>query len=368
MNAPLPHIIRPPSSERDQTIMRPHGGDDTCLQVPTTSDYLIPLPGITHIQHQQYQQQQQQQQITNNNCQETATSPMSAVVNACTPPGVASPSAPGGNVETNGTNAADGGHWETSFILPNSKSDQPLLNSNSNGSQKSINTTSMGNGNHGPAGNTSGYSSSSQRSPVSNGLRTMPPNSAHHAAMPHPHDIDEETKLISLDTPQPTPTTIQPPLSFSSQLDGITLDPAALTKSLNMKTTVPIITTTTAAAAATTTTNATNNNKHSQYANIQMMSSSLSNLKANSPADATTGSCSTTGVGNAMLLAAGANVNANTISAVGVTEKLNGSLLHNGTKLNGQISAGGGSGANTPPFTIQGYTERYKDKHSEISC
>lgn len=44
MNAPLPNFFRPPSSERDQTIMRPPN-DDFCLQVPSSSDYLIPLPG-----------------------------------------------------------------------------------------------------------------------------------------------------------------------------------------------------------------------------------------------------------------------------------------------------------------------------------
>jgi anaplastic lymphoma kinase len=30
--------------ERDATIMRPSGNDDFCLQVPNSSDYLIPLP------------------------------------------------------------------------------------------------------------------------------------------------------------------------------------------------------------------------------------------------------------------------------------------------------------------------------------
>lgn len=44
MNAPLPSFFRPQSMERDATIMRPSGNDDFCLQVPNSSDYLIPLP------------------------------------------------------------------------------------------------------------------------------------------------------------------------------------------------------------------------------------------------------------------------------------------------------------------------------------
>lgn len=37
-------FFRPPSLERDSTIMRPSVNDDFCLQVPNSSDYLIPLP------------------------------------------------------------------------------------------------------------------------------------------------------------------------------------------------------------------------------------------------------------------------------------------------------------------------------------
>lgn len=46
MNSPLPSFFRPQSQsmERDATIMRPSGNDDFCLQVPNSSDYLIPLP------------------------------------------------------------------------------------------------------------------------------------------------------------------------------------------------------------------------------------------------------------------------------------------------------------------------------------
>lgn len=44
MNSPLPSFFRPASMERDTTIMRPSGNEDFCLQVPNSSDYLIPLP------------------------------------------------------------------------------------------------------------------------------------------------------------------------------------------------------------------------------------------------------------------------------------------------------------------------------------
>lgn len=33
MNAPLPVFYRPPSAERDSTVMRPSNSDDNCLQV-----------------------------------------------------------------------------------------------------------------------------------------------------------------------------------------------------------------------------------------------------------------------------------------------------------------------------------------------
>ncbi|KAI8039940.1 hypothetical protein M5D96_007365 [Drosophila gunungcola] len=99
-------------------------------------------------------------------------------MSSCTPPAVTSPAAPHPRpVESMAPTLANGDCWETSFILPNAK-----------------------------------------------GGRVEPPDA--------PLASGEEAKLISLDTPQPTPTTIQPPLSFASQLDGITLDPSALGKSL----------------------------------------------------------------------------------------------------------------------------------------
>lgn len=84
MNAPLPVFHRPPSTERDTTVMRPLSSDENCLQVvPTSSDYLIP----NH---------------TNNNQMESTSS-----------------------VEKLLPDNSD--NWETSFILPHSRSTQPLL-------------------------------------------------------------------------------------------------------------------------------------------------------------------------------------------------------------------------------------------------
>jgi anaplastic lymphoma kinase len=45
MNLPLPTgFFRPPSNERDTTIIRPLANDDLCLNLQSSSDYLIPLP------------------------------------------------------------------------------------------------------------------------------------------------------------------------------------------------------------------------------------------------------------------------------------------------------------------------------------
>ena len=55
MRAPLPVFHRPPSTERDATIMRPPAHDASCLLVPRSqggsqngamADYLVPLQGI----------------------------------------------------------------------------------------------------------------------------------------------------------------------------------------------------------------------------------------------------------------------------------------------------------------------------------
>ncbi|EDV37465.1 uncharacterized protein Dana_GF13459, isoform C [Drosophila ananassae] len=174
MNAPLPNILGPTASERDDTVIRPPNGEEFCLAVP---DYLVPLPpgGSSGLGTPQmasgsggYGAESQRQQMS-----------------SCTPPAITSPAAPHPPRSGESANPGSGDCWETSFILPNSKSEQP------NGA--------------------AGGSSCSKDLPLAS---------------------NEEAKLISLDTPQATPTTIQPPLSFASQLDGITLDPSTLSKSL----------------------------------------------------------------------------------------------------------------------------------------
>jgi len=45
INARLPVFHRPPSAERDATIMRPAANNNSCLQVQQTTEYLVPLLG-----------------------------------------------------------------------------------------------------------------------------------------------------------------------------------------------------------------------------------------------------------------------------------------------------------------------------------
>lgn len=45
VNASLPVFHRPPSSERDATVMRPPEHEISCLHVQRIADYLVPLPG-----------------------------------------------------------------------------------------------------------------------------------------------------------------------------------------------------------------------------------------------------------------------------------------------------------------------------------
>ena len=224
MNAPLPSFLRPPSTERDQTIMRPPN-DDFCLQVPNSSDYLIPLPGPRSAAERLLSE------VTGVTLSETAS--------VCSVSQVTSPSAP----KLNHSDC-----WETSFMMPNSKSDERLL------------------------------------------------------ASEHTNSIGSNDKLISLDTPQQTPTTIKPPILFGDKetsfsqtpINTITLDPSHLTK------------------------------QGMSYANVHMMNSSTG-APSNPSSDH---------------------------SAIVDTSKINGNV------------------EKPPPFTIQGFNERYKanENHSEISC
>lgn len=114
MNAPLPSFFRPVSTESDQTIMRPPGNDHSCLQAPNTSDYLIPLPEKAALSLEQYE-------IGIRNAAErllleTTGVTMSEATYAA--PKIISPAIP---------HKLNDGSWETSFMLPNSNSDEPLL-------------------------------------------------------------------------------------------------------------------------------------------------------------------------------------------------------------------------------------------------
>ncbi|XP_067007644.2 leukocyte tyrosine kinase receptor isoform X2 [Anabrus simplex] len=84
MNAPLPVFNRPPSAERDTTIMRPPAHENSCLQIQRVSDYLVPLSGPTP---------------------DLPSSPSTSSVDKL----------------------LSNSDWETSFVLPESRSTQPLL-------------------------------------------------------------------------------------------------------------------------------------------------------------------------------------------------------------------------------------------------
>lgn len=248
MNAPLPSFFRPPSTERDQTIMRPPN-DDFCLQVPNSSDYLIPLPGPRNAAERLLS--------------EATGITISESITTCSAPITSSPAAP--------RILDDSGCWETSFIMPNSKSDQPLL----------------------------------------------------------APDLSQDDKLISLDTPQQTPITIKPPISFGDAphvpklppqkspsinsgggSKAITLDPSILDK------------------------------QGLSYANIRMMKKPH-NMHPNA---------------------------SNSMAELSPSDKISGSVVNGTQNVTGGNAQTDGSGP--PPFTIQGYKDRFisKENHSEISC
>ena len=317
MNAPLPSIFFRLPSERDQTIMRPPGNDEFCLQVPNSSDYLIPLPGP--------------RSITERLLSEGAGVTLPETMTTCSAPIVTSPSTQNQHSSQHQHSDENGsGCWETSFTMPTTNSNENLLqNDCNNKSMNGIDGIIMNHNSHNhhhhhhhqhpqqqqqPAQ----YSPSSRLTTntgtdMTGGISVLQ-NGGSPKTIPIPNGCstpdDHETRLISLDTPQPTPTTIKPPMSFA-QLDGITLDPAALTKGQSP--------------------GSVRNMKPQAYANIQMAGNNL--------VDHHNGS---------------------------VGEKLMNGNLSSGT-LNGSSST---ISANSVPFTIQGFNDRYinKDNHSEISC
>ncbi|XP_055595581.1 tyrosine-protein kinase receptor [Uranotaenia lowii] len=160
MNAPLPSFFRPPSNERDTTIMRPPGNDDFCLQVPNSSDYLIPLPGPRSVAERLLSEAT------------GVTIPDTLVT--CTPPKTASPRILNGPQQPQ-----EGKCWETSFIR-----EHPVV-----------------------------VSTGAPLPPMQD--PTMLVNENGPIEQPGCPVVD---KLISLDTPQQTPTSIQPPISFSNPM------------------------------------------------------------------------------------------------------------------------------------------------------
>jgi hypothetical protein len=88
INTRLPVFHRPPSAERDATIMRPAANDNSCLQVQQATEYLVPLLGP--------------------GAHELPSSPSTSSVAKLLPANSAS-------------------DQETSTVLPESRSTQPLL-------------------------------------------------------------------------------------------------------------------------------------------------------------------------------------------------------------------------------------------------
>lgn len=251
MNAPLPSFFRPPSTERDQTIMRPPN-DDFCLQVPNSSDYLIPLPGP--------------RSAAERLLSETTGVTLSETMTTMTTPIRSSPSAP---------KLHDSGCWETSFMIPSS-------------------TSSSGD------------------------------------------------KLISLDTP----TTIKPPISFGDVSPHNANQPSDGNGGSNN-----VITDKPNAKTITNNGGSKGNNgpitldpstlerDGISYANVRML-----NTTAASPSSI--------------------NNKKETIEESAQTV--------DGKQLATNVTGGAGNNLNinTPPFTIQGYNERFlpNENHSEISC
>lgn len=252
MNAPLPSFFRPPSTERDQTIMRPPN-DDFCLQVPNSSDYLIPLPGPRNAAERLMS--------------EATGITISESITTCSAPKTTSPAAP--------KSLDHSGCWETSFMIPNSKSDQPLL-----------------------------------------------------AA-----EMSQDDKLISLDTPQQTPITIKPPLCISFG--------DAATNARSAPQPIP----STQKSPSYSSNNVSNNAITLDPSILEKQGMSYANIRMMNKAQ---------------------HGELNTIS----DKSLANSGGINGAPAGGGSATGQTDGSAAPPFTIQGYNDRFisKENHSEISC
>ncbi|GLG92594.1 Protein sevenless [Gryllus bimaculatus] len=121
VNAPLPTFNRPPSTERDATIMRPPDSDTECLRVQrAAADYLVPLPAPASASASA---------SASGAASAGASSPASSTTCACPggSPGAADrlPASPSASSVDKLLGGSD--DWETSFVLPESRSTQPLL-------------------------------------------------------------------------------------------------------------------------------------------------------------------------------------------------------------------------------------------------
>ncbi|XP_058055308.1 tyrosine-protein kinase receptor [Anopheles bellator] len=199
MNAPLPSFFRPPSNERDTTIMRPPGNDDFCLQVPNSSDYLIPLPGP--------------RSVAERLLSEATGVTIPDTLITCTPPKNASPRLLNGTVMS-------GNHVGGVGICPQVPAQVALALAAPTDTGPTCWETSF----------IRKHPSGGQVCPASVALPPPPLE-----AMPDPGPVastqipplpEVADKLISLDTPQQTPTAIQPPISFGNP---ITVEPSNVT-------------------------------------------------------------------------------------------------------------------------------------------
>lgn len=357
MNAPLPCIMRAPSAERDQTVMRPPRTDEFCLQVPHT-DYLIPLPGI---------------QNTEGAVDPAANNQLPAAVSTgtdvCTPPDNLPPSAPsstddGGSFsQMEDTTAEANGHWETSFI-------QTVPKSTNNGN--SLNGFPPSSTNSTLLSNDLEYNQLDETNQNFN-HNTINESKNESKLLSVSNSNENEAKLISLDTPQPTPTNIQPPVSFSTQLDAITLNPSALNTTLNHLVPLPVAVSTSPANRIDC--------QHcptSGYANLQLLNNNDTTSRYREVVPPEMDPLSKK---QRILIPEEAIITNKTSNTIIATEKLNGSVYH-GDSINSKtarLTPASSAATNTstpltgghrslPPFTVQSYAERYADNHSEISC
>lgn len=280
MTAPLPNLFK--VEHRGTKNIQPYI-QNLGTEEPELSDYLVPLPSVRNT----------------NECysSEGAGATFGGSITVCTPPLTTSPTTSAQNVNENSITC-----WETSFIMSNSKSDQPLISSTE----------------HSPVGVSciddikTNQCCSHQRRFSINELQAITSCKECCTNNAKVTGNYEDTKLISLDTPQPTPTAVRPPMSFSSQLDGITLHASELKVDRHILAV-----------------------SNQSYANIQVFNpTTLKNC---------TEKISKKSIGNSS-------------SNTTITNNINRSIT-----TNKSISV---------PFTVQGFTNNFlkKDSHSEISC